>query len=72
MGVLKGINMSIFTNLSQEKITNLLQSYDLGTLLSFSGIEGGTQNTNYLIKTQQGQFVLTLLETASFKSDKIL
>ncbi len=45
---------------------NLLSQFDLGELVSFKGIEGGIENTNYFVtlaqKSQQTEYVLTLFE----------
>ncbi len=54
--------MSVYTTLSESDISPLLAGYDLGTLVSFRGIEAGIENTNYFVTTSQGEFVLTLFE----------
>jgi homoserine kinase type II len=45
---------------------NLLSQFDLGELVSFKGIEGGIENTNYFVtlahQSQQTEYVLTLFE----------
>lgn len=57
--------MSVYTEVSQVQLEELLSHYDLGTLVSFKGIEGGIENTNYFVTTSQGEYVLTLLEQLS-------
>ena len=54
--------MSVYTSVSYTQIESLIGAYGLGSLNEFSGISAGIENTNYLIKTQQGDFVLTLYE----------
>ncbi len=44
-------------------MATLLQYYDVGESLSFSGIEAGMENSNYRLETSRGQYVLTLYET---------
>ena len=39
-----------------------IASYDLGALLSYKGIAEGVENTNYLVHTEKGPFILTLYE----------
>ncbi len=41
----------------------MLQNYEAGELLSFSGIEAGMENSNYRLETTKGQYILTLYET---------
>ena len=36
--------------------------FNLGKLLSFRGIEGGIENTNYFVTTETSELVLTLFE----------
>ena len=58
--------MSVYTNLTKQDIEQLLARYDIGTLISFKGIDGGVENTNYFLdvgnKRQQQRYVLTLFE----------
>lgn len=54
--------MSVYTSLSQAQIEQFIGSYGLTSLKQFSGISAGIENTNYLLKTEQGNFVLTVYE----------
>jgi homoserine kinase type II len=54
--------MAIYTTLSQPDIEGFLAQYDVGNLVSFTGIAEGVSNTNYLIETTQAKFILTLFE----------
>lgn len=58
--------MAVYTHVSATELQSLLAGYDLGTLVSFSGIEGGIENSNYFVTLHQhGQhreYVLTLFE----------
>ncbi len=55
--------MSVYTRVSSQQLEHLLSKYSLGTLVSFSGIQSGIQNTNYAVNTTQGQFILTIFES---------
>lgn len=57
--------MSVFTELSQQDIETLLSQYTLGQYQAHSGIQAGTENTNYFVDTDLAQFVLTLFEKHS-------
>ncbi len=61
--------MSVYTHLHQQDIKHLLSQYNIGQLVSFTGIEGGVENTNYFIDVekdgQEQRYVLTLFEYLS-------
>lgn len=54
--------MAVYTELGDEDLVQLLQAYDLGTLLSCKGIAEGVENSNFLLQTERGSFILTLYE----------
>ena len=54
--------MAVFTEVSQSQAQDLLDRLNLGTLSALRGIEGGIENTNYFVSTDQGEYVLTLFE----------
>lgn len=54
--------MAVFTEVSPQEAQRLLTALNLGTLESLRGIEGGIENTNYFVTTDQGEWVLTLFE----------
>jgi len=54
--------MAVYTKLSKNDLENFFSKYNLGKLVNYKEIEEGIENTNYFIKTEKGQFVLTLYE----------
>lgn len=54
--------MAVYTEVSDEELASFITSYDLGDLLSFKGIAEGVENTNYIVHTSKGPFILTLYE----------
>ena len=54
--------MAVYTEVSDEDLAAFVASYDIGGLLSCKGIAEGVENTNYLMQTDRGQFILTLYE----------
>ncbi len=54
--------MAVYTQVSAEEMAALLTRYDVGTLVSAKGIAEGVENSNFLIDTTSGRFILTLYE----------
>ncbi len=54
--------MAVFTEVSNDEAHALLRHLQLGELVALRGIEGGIENTNYFLTSDQGEFVLTLFE----------
>ncbi|ODT17885.1 MAG: homoserine kinase [Hyphomicrobium sp. SCN 65-11] len=61
--------MAVYTEISDDDLVRFLESYRLGTLLSCKGIAEGVENTNYLVRTEQGPFILTLYEKRVHRED---
>ncbi len=64
-----GTQLAVYTSLDQDDMLALLADYDLGNLVSFQGISGGVENTNYFVTTDQGKYVLTLFE--EFEAEEV-
>lgn len=54
--------MSVFTPLARPELEHFLAPYGLGRLRDFQGIAAGSENTNFFISLEQGEYVLTLVE----------
>jgi homoserine kinase type II len=54
--------MAVYTHVSAEALSGLLALYDAGSLISAKGIAEGVENSNYLVDTSAGRFILTLYE----------
>ncbi|HLD68892.1 MAG TPA: homoserine kinase [Pseudomonas sp.] len=54
--------MSVFTPLERGELEVFLEPYGLGRLLDFQGIAAGSENSNFFVSLEQGEFVLTLIE----------
>ncbi|MFL9813736.1 homoserine kinase [Stutzerimonas sp. VN223-3] len=54
--------MSVFTPLQREELEAFLAPYQLGRLHDFEGIAAGSENSNFFISLEQGEYVLTLVE----------
>ena len=61
--------MAVYTEVSDDDLKAFIARYDVGELLSYKGIAEGVENTNYLLHTTGGTFILTLYEKRVARDD---
>lgn len=54
--------MAVYTDVDDKALSEFLSAYDLGDAIAFKGIAEGVENSNFLLETQKGRFILTLFE----------
>ena len=54
--------MAVYTEVSDDDLVSFIAEYDVGAVVSYKGIAEGVENSNYLLRTDQGTFILTLYE----------
>ena len=54
--------MAVYTELTAETLARLIGAYDVGELVSAKGIAEGVSNSNWLIETTSGRYILTMYE----------
>jgi len=54
--------MAVYTEVSDEELIAFVAPYGIGEVTSCKGIAEGVENSNYLLNTKQGSFILTLYE----------
>lgn len=54
--------MAVYTTVDDTDLASFLAAYDLGNVLSFAGIAEGVENSNYLLRTDKANYILTLYE----------
>jgi homoserine kinase type II len=54
--------VAVYTEVSDEELSAFIARYDLGALLAAKGIAEGVENSNYLLHTGRGFYILTLYE----------
>jgi homoserine kinase type II len=54
--------MAVYTDVAAEDLAAFLAGYDIGELLSYKGIAEGVENSNFLLHSSRGHFILTLYE----------
>ena len=61
--------MAVYTDVAADELAEFLSAYDIGELLSYKGIAEGVENSNFLLHTTSGYFILTLYEKRVAKGD---
>jgi homoserine kinase type II len=54
--------MAVYTDISDAELNGFLADFDLGAPLAFKGIAEGVSNSNFLLETERGRFILTVYE----------
>jgi homoserine kinase type II len=54
--------MAVYTEVDDGALQSFVAEYDIGTVVSCKGIAEGVENSNYLLQTERGLFILTLYE----------
>lgn len=54
--------MAVYTEIDDEELAGFVAQYDIGTATGLKGIAEGVENTNYLLQTDRGSYILTIYE----------
>lgn len=54
--------MAVYTDVGNEALEAFLQDYAIGSLVAFRGIAEGVENSNFQLRTTDGDYILTLYE----------
>jgi homoserine kinase type II len=54
--------MAVYTDVAYNDLEALLADYEIGAPRSFKGIAEGVENSNFVLRTDRGTFILTLYE----------
>jgi len=61
--------MAVYTEVGDDELNAFIETYDIGKVTSCKGIAEGVENTNYLLKTDKNDFILTLYEKRVDRKD---
>ncbi|TFF17770.1 homoserine kinase [Jiella endophytica] len=61
--------MAVYTDVTEPELADFLARYDLGALSSYKGIAEGVENSNFLLRTTSGTYILTLYERRVNRAD---
>ncbi len=54
--------MAVYTDIDDRALAAMLADYDIGPAMSFKGIAEGVENSNFLLETPSGRYILTVFE----------
>ncbi len=54
--------MAVYTDVPDDQLADFIADYGIGDIVSFKGIAEGVENSNFLLKTTVGTYILTLYE----------
>lgn len=54
--------MAVYTHIDAEDMAGIVADFGVGQLVSAKGIAEGVENSNYLVDSTQGRFILTVYE----------
>ncbi len=54
--------MAVYTEVADDDLKAFMAGYDVGEVVGCKGIAEGVENSNYLLQTENGPFILTLYE----------
>jgi len=61
--------MAVYTKINNKDISSLSKKFNFSTIINFQGIKQGIENTNYLLKTNNKKYILTIFEKRVKKKD---
>jgi len=61
--------MAVYTKINKEDISYINKKFNNEKFLSFKGIKQGIENTNYLLKSKNKKFILTIFEKRVLKKE---
>ena len=61
--------MAVYTDVAADDLNKFLTGYEIGELRSYKGIAEGVENSNFLLHTAAGSFILTLYEKRVTEKD---
>ena len=61
--------MADYTKIGKEDIELINSKFNIEKIINFQGIKQGIENTNYLLKSKNKKFILTIFEKRVSKKE---
>jgi homoserine kinase type II len=54
--------MAVYTDITDQELETFLNDFDVGRAIAFKGIAEGVENSNFMLETSAGRYILTVYE----------
>ena len=61
--------MAVYTKIDKKEISYINKKFEIDKIINFKGIKQGIENTNYLLKSKNKKFILTIFEKRVVKKE---
>lgn len=61
--------MAVYTDITDSELDSFLEAFDVGVPVAFKGIAEGVENSNFLLETTVGRYILTVYERRVNRDD---
>ena len=61
--------MAVYTKINKKDISYINKKFGIDKIISFKGIKQGIENTNYLLRSKNKKFILTIFERRVSKKE---
>ena len=61
--------MAVYTKINKKEISYINKKFEINRIINFKGIKQGIENTNYLLKSKNKKFILTIFEKRVVKKE---
>ena len=61
--------MAVYTKINKKNLSYINKNFETKKFISFKGIKQGIENTNYLLRTKNKKFILTIFEKRVSKKE---
>ena len=61
--------MAVYTKINKKEISYINKKFEIEKIINFRGIKQGIENTNYLLKSKNKKFILTIFEKRVVKKE---
>ena len=61
--------MAVYTKINKKDISYINKKFEVDKIISFEGIRQGIENTNYLLRSKNKKFILTIFEKRVSKKE---
>ena len=58
--------MAVYTKINKKDISYINQKFKIEKIINFKGIKQGIENTNYLLRSKNKKFILTIFSISNF------